>query len=52
VIRYSGTAAELKTSPELLRSAYLLRGSTASADTVAAAHEQATEATAEAEAAE
>jgi branched-chain amino acid transport system ATP-binding protein len=27
VIRYSGTAAELKDNPELLRSAYLLRGS-------------------------
>ncbi|HEY1818474.1 MAG TPA: ATP-binding cassette domain-containing protein, partial [Trebonia sp.] len=26
VLRYSGTAAELKSSPELLRSAYLLRG--------------------------
>jgi branched-chain amino acid transport system ATP-binding protein len=48
VIRYSGTAAELKTNPELLRSAYLLRGSTAAAETVAAATEQATEATAEA----
>jgi branched-chain amino acid transport system ATP-binding protein len=27
VIRYSGTAVELKASPELLHSAYLLRGS-------------------------
>jgi branched-chain amino acid transport system ATP-binding protein len=29
VIRYSGTASELRDNPELLRSAYLLRGSTA-----------------------
>jgi branched-chain amino acid transport system ATP-binding protein len=36
VIRYSGTAAELRANPELLQSAYLLRGSQAeSADTVA-----------------
>jgi branched-chain amino acid transport system ATP-binding protein len=36
VIRYSGTAAELRGNPELLRSAYLLRGSEAeAADTVA-----------------
>jgi hypothetical protein len=27
VLRYSGTAAELKARPELLQSAYLLRGS-------------------------
>jgi hypothetical protein len=27
VLRYSGTAAELKARPELLHSAYLLRGS-------------------------
>lgn len=31
VIRYSGTAAELKENPEMLRSAYLLRGSEAPA---------------------
>jgi branched-chain amino acid transport system ATP-binding protein len=31
VIRYSGTAAELRSNPELLRSAYLLRGSEAEA---------------------
>ncbi|MGH3166726.1 MAG: ABC transporter ATP-binding protein, partial [Trebonia sp.] len=36
VIRYSGTAAELRANPELLRSAYLLRGSQAeTADAVA-----------------
>jgi branched-chain amino acid transport system ATP-binding protein len=29
VIRYSGTAGELRDNPELLRSAYLLRGSSA-----------------------
>ncbi len=29
VIRYSGTAGELRDNPDLLRSAYLLRGSTA-----------------------
>jgi branched-chain amino acid transport system ATP-binding protein len=29
VIRYSGTASELRDNPELLRSAYLLRGSSA-----------------------
>jgi branched-chain amino acid transport system ATP-binding protein len=29
VIRYSGTASELRDNPDLLRSAYLLRGSTA-----------------------
>jgi branched-chain amino acid transport system ATP-binding protein len=29
VIRYSGMAAELRDNPELLRSAYLLRGSSA-----------------------
>jgi len=34
VIRYSGTASELRDNPDLLRSAYLLRGSTA--DTSAA----------------
>ena len=31
VIRYSGTASELRDNPDLLRSAYLLRGSTAEA---------------------
>jgi branched-chain amino acid transport system ATP-binding protein len=31
VIRYSGTAGELRDNPDLLRSAYLLRGSTADA---------------------
>ena len=36
VIRYSGTAAELRDNPELLRSAYLLRGSEASVDAAAA----------------
>jgi branched-chain amino acid transport system ATP-binding protein len=34
VLRYSGTAAELKARPELLQSAYLLRGSTIEAATV------------------
>jgi branched-chain amino acid transport system ATP-binding protein len=34
VIRYSGTAAELKARPELLQSAYLLRGSAVSASAV------------------
>jgi hypothetical protein len=29
VIRYSGTAGELRDNPELLHSAYLLRGSSA-----------------------
>jgi len=29
VIRYSGTASELRDNPELLHSAYLLRGSSA-----------------------
>jgi hypothetical protein len=29
VIRYSGTASELRDNPDLLRSAYLLRGSSA-----------------------
>ena len=33
VIRYRGTAAELRGNPELLRSAYLLRGSAHSPDT-------------------
>jgi branched-chain amino acid transport system ATP-binding protein len=48
VIRYSGTAAELKDNPELLRSAYLLRGSQAeAAETVA---ETAMEAVADTEA--
>jgi hypothetical protein len=28
VLRYSGTAAELKAQPDLLHSAYLLRGAT------------------------
>jgi branched-chain amino acid transport system ATP-binding protein len=37
VIRYSGTAAELKGDPELLRSAYLLRGSQAEAAEAGAA---------------
>ncbi|MCL2582576.1 MAG: ABC transporter ATP-binding protein [Streptosporangiales bacterium] len=36
VIRYSGTAAELKGNPEMLRSAYLLRGSEAPAGDAAA----------------
>jgi hypothetical protein len=31
VIRYAGTASELRDSPDLLHSAYLLRGSTAPA---------------------
>jgi branched-chain amino acid transport system ATP-binding protein len=40
VIRYSGTAAELRDNPELLRSAYLLRGSQApAAEAVSAATE-------------
>jgi branched-chain amino acid transport system ATP-binding protein len=34
VLRYSGTTAELKERPELLQSAYLLRGSTIEAATV------------------
>jgi branched-chain amino acid transport system ATP-binding protein len=34
VLRYSGTAAELKARPELLQSAYLLRGSEVEATTV------------------
>ncbi|HVT66814.1 MAG TPA: ATP-binding cassette domain-containing protein [Trebonia sp.] len=34
VLRYSGTAAELKARPELLQSAYLLRGSAIEASTV------------------
>ena len=34
VLRYSGTAAELKARPELLQSAYLLRGSTIEAAAV------------------
>jgi hypothetical protein len=34
VLRYSGTAAELKARPELLQSAYLLRGSEVEAATV------------------
>jgi branched-chain amino acid transport system ATP-binding protein len=37
VIRYSGTASELRDSPDLLQSAYLLRGSTAPADVQEAA---------------
>jgi len=37
VIRYSGTASELRDSPDLLHSAYLLRGSTAPADVQEAA---------------
>ena len=54
VIRYSGTAAELRGNPEMLRSAYLLRGSpeaaAAAAQTTAAAEEaQATAAATEAE---
>jgi branched-chain amino acid transport system ATP-binding protein len=36
VLRYSGTAAELRDHPDLLHSAYLLRGSTASAATTSA----------------
>ena len=32
VLRYSGTAAELKAQPDLLHSAYLLRGATAAGD--------------------
>ncbi|MBO0805599.1 MAG: ATP-binding cassette domain-containing protein [Nocardiopsaceae bacterium] len=48
VIRYSGTAAELKANPELLRSAYLLRGSEASS--AASVAETATEAVAGTEA--
>lgn len=35
VLRYSGTAAELKAQPELLHSAYLLRGAAAGAGPVA-----------------
>ena len=35
VLRYSGTAAELKAQPELLHSAYLLRGAAAGASPVA-----------------
>ena len=34
VLRYSGTAAELKARPELLQSAYLLRGSAVEASAV------------------
>ena len=34
VLRYSGTAAELKDRPELLQSAYLLRGSAVEARAV------------------
>jgi branched-chain amino acid transport system ATP-binding protein len=34
VLRYSGTAAELKAQPELLQSAYLLRGSSVEASAV------------------
>ena len=34
VLRYTGTAAELKSSPELLHSAYLLRGSAVEASAV------------------
>jgi hypothetical protein len=34
VLRYSGTAAELKARPELLHSAYLLRGSAVEASAV------------------
>jgi hypothetical protein len=34
VLRYSGTAAELKARPELLQSAYLLRGSAVEAGAV------------------
>jgi hypothetical protein len=48
VIRYSGTAAELKDNPELLRSAYLLRGS--QAESAEAAAETALEAVADTEA--
>jgi branched-chain amino acid transport system ATP-binding protein len=48
VIRYSGTAAELKADPELLRSAYLLRGSRA--ESAALVAETATEAVADTEA--
>lgn len=36
-LRYSGLASELAANPELLRSAYLLAGSTAAAPTLAAA---------------
>ena len=34
VIRYSGTTTELRERPELLRSAYLLRGSSSSSPNV------------------
>ena len=37
VLRYSGTAAELKAQPDLLHSAYLLRGATAAGDPAALA---------------
>jgi branched-chain amino acid transport system ATP-binding protein len=37
VIRYSGTASELRTNPDLLHSAYLLRGSSGAPDSGAPA---------------
>jgi branched-chain amino acid transport system ATP-binding protein len=50
VIRYSGTTAELKANPELLRSAYLLRGSKVEAADAVAERKAAIEAIADTEA--